>query len=46
MFLDKDKLERTAWRIAACEGHIEVLHKLREWARLILTAEEINKIWF
>jgi len=25
--------ERTATYIAACEGHIEVLHKLWEWAR-------------
>ena len=43
--LDKDGKERTASYIAECEGHVEVLFKLWEWAREVLTTEELKYIF-
>jgi len=43
VFLDKNEIEGPAWHIAAYSGHIEVLHKLWEWAREVLTPEELKK---
>jgi hypothetical protein len=34
LFLDKDEKESSAWHFAAYMGHIEVLHKLWEWAKI------------
>jgi len=31
--------------MAAEEGQIGVLHKLREWAKQLLTQEELNKMF-
>jgi len=45
MFLAKDKFGKTAWHMASEKGQIEVLHKLLEWAKEILTQEELNKMF-
>jgi hypothetical protein len=33
MFLAKDRLERTAWQMAAEKGQIELLQKMWEWTK-------------
>jgi hypothetical protein len=42
MFLAKDKFQMTACHMAVGRGQIEVLHKLWEWAKEVLTQEELN----
>jgi hypothetical protein len=46
MFLDKDIFERTVWHIAAKGGRIEVLNKLRELAKEVLTQKELKSVFF
>jgi len=45
MFIAKDKFEKTAWYMAAEKGQLEVLHKLWEWAKELLTQEEIKYVF-
>jgi hypothetical protein len=42
MFLAMDIWGRTAWRITAKKGQINIFYKLSEWAKEVLTREEIN----
>jgi hypothetical protein len=42
MFLTHDKFKRTSWYKAAKNCRIEVLNKLREWAKEVLTQEELK----
>jgi ankyrin repeat protein len=44
MFLDKDEYQITAWHVAARNGQIEILHKLWDWAKEVLTQKELNKL--
>jgi len=44
MFLAKDKYERTAWHIASEKDHIEVLLKLWECGKELLTQEQLNNM--
>jgi len=37
MFLAKDRYERTDWHMVLQKGQLEVLHKLFEWAKYVLT---------
>jgi ankyrin repeat protein len=45
MFLAHDKFEKTAWYIATDNGRIEVLNKLRDWAKEVLTQEKLIYIF-
>jgi hypothetical protein len=44
MFLAKDGDESSRWHMVAKEGQIEVLHKVWEWAKWVLTQEELKHI--
>jgi len=44
MFLAEDGYGWTAWHMATMKCQIEVLHKLEEWAKEVLTPEELKKI--
>jgi ankyrin repeat protein len=45
MFLNKDEKESTAWHIAAYIGKIELLHKLWEWVKYVLTPEDLKNMF-
>ena len=45
MFLAKDKYERTAWHMATYNSNIEVLIKLWEWAKNVLTQEHLQSMF-
>jgi hypothetical protein len=45
MFLGKDNFNRTAWHMTAKNCQIDLLHKLNDWARNVLTTEELNTIF-
>jgi len=45
MFLAKDEEEMTAWYIAVSWGHIELLHKLWEREKEVLTQEGLNSMF-
>jgi len=45
MVLDKDGFERTAWHIASEKGQIELLRKLLEWAKEVLTPEKLKRMF-
>lgn len=42
LFLTNDKLECIAWHVAAHNGNIGILHQLWEWAKELLTQDELN----
>jgi len=42
MFLGKDYFKKTAWHMAAEKDQTEVLHKLWDWAKEVLTQEELK----
>jgi len=44
MFIVEDEFERTPWHMAAEKDQIELLHKLWEWAKVVLTQEELNNM--
>ena len=46
MFLANDIWCRTAWHVAAEKGKLEELRKLWEWAKELLTPEELNNNFF
>ena len=41
MFLAKDIWGRTAWHMKARKDKINILYKLSEWAKEVLTREEL-----
>jgi hypothetical protein len=45
MFLAKDKYERTVWHVTSEKGPLEILHKLWEWGKVILTQEQLNNMF-
>jgi hypothetical protein len=42
MFLANDIWSRTAWHVAAVKDKLQELRKLWEWAKEILTPQELN----
>jgi len=46
MFLGKGDFVMTAWHMAVYEGQIEVLQKLWEWAKEVLTQEDLNDMLY
>jgi len=42
MFLDNGAYQRIAWNMAAVKGQVEVLHKIWDWAKEVLTQEELK----
>jgi hypothetical protein len=42
MFLAEDGSKRTAWHMAAENGQLEVLQTFWEWAKQVLTQDELN----
>jgi ankyrin repeat protein len=40
MFSAKDRYGWTAWHVASKKGQIEVLDKLSEWSKEVLTQDE------
>jgi ankyrin repeat protein len=45
LLLGKDGNGMTAWHITVKKGQIELLHKLWEWAKEVLTQEELNNMF-
>ena len=45
MFFPKESFYKTGWHIAAKNGQIELLHKLWEWAKEVLTPAELNNMF-
>ena len=46
LLLAQNYVRHTGWLMAAEKGHIEVLDKLWEWAKEVLTQEELNSMLF
>ena len=44
-FLAKDGDGKAAWHMASEKVQIELLQKLREWSKEIVTLEELNKMF-
>jgi hypothetical protein len=42
MFLYHGEYNRTAWYLAVRNGQIKLLKKLMEWAKQVLTQEEVK----
>jgi ABC-type phosphate transport system substrate-binding protein len=45
IFLGHDKYTSTAWYLAAGNGQLVVLKKVRDWAEGVLTQEELKSIF-
>ena len=45
MFVAKEKCKRTAWHMGAGKGQIDILHKLWDWAKKVLTKGELNNMF-
>jgi hypothetical protein len=44
--LAQERAGYTCWHEAAENGHVDILHKLREWAKKLLTPDELyNKVF-
>jgi len=46
LFRAKDRDEKTVWYLAAENGQLELLYKPWEWAKYVLTPEELNNMLF
>jgi hypothetical protein len=44
--LANDNDERTVWHIAAERGNLDVLHKLWDWAKEVLTPQDLKEMFF
>jgi hypothetical protein len=45
LLLDQNYVRNTAWHVAAQRGQIEVLKSLWEWAKKVLTNDELNNMF-
>ena len=46
MLLDKDKKKSTAWHLAVMWGHIELINKMWDCAKEVLTLEDLKNMIF
>jgi hypothetical protein len=46
LLLVQNYVRHTAWHVVTEKGEIEVLYKLCEWGKEVLTQEELNNILF